>query len=264
MLRSLKNNMKIQNIIWDLSGTLFRPLAKEFDSNFAPNLSLLLYLWSGKNTITKYDQIALDILYKTEPQPKKAIILLHNGEPVPQIICLWLSGKISAREALKKTLDVYQKNINKTNLNYEEKELVKNMIKTSFDPKALAKSMQPIDKMKDLVDLCYKQKKYILFALSNWDSDSLKILSKSKHGHEVLKYFNLKNIVISAQAGFLKPEPGIYKYFVKKYNIKPNTSIFIDDQIENLTQAEKYGIIPIHFNNAKKVKEKLVYFNVIS
>ncbi len=63
--------------------------------------------------------------------------------------------------------------------------------------------------------------------------------------------------VISYEIKSVKPEPEIYDYLIKKYNINPYEAVFLDDSKANLEAAEKFGFKTIHVMDVPKALEEL-------
>lgn len=96
-----------------------------------------------------------------------------------------------------------------------------------------------------------KQKGYSIYLLSNC----------SKEAHDfIMKYDFIKLIdggVYSYELNVCKPEEKIYIELLKKYNIKSEESIFIDDSKDNIKASIELGFYRIVFDKLEKVKEKL-------
>ncbi len=56
-------------------------------------------------------------------------------------------------------------------------------------------------------------------------------------------------IFISAEMGFAKPDPAIYKAVIDSLDQDPSELIFIDDFVENVKAAREAGLNAIHFRN---------------
>jgi epoxide hydrolase-like predicted phosphatase len=69
-------------------------------------------------------------------------------------------------------------------------------------------------------------------------------------------------VIISCDMGMRKPNIDIYELVLKKLNINPEESIFIDNQEWNLIPAHKMGIKTILFIDNKKTKEQLAHFGI--
>ena len=63
--------------------------------------------------------------------------------------------------------------------------------------------------------------------------------------------------VVSAVVKQIKPDEEIYTTLLKKYNLIPEESVFIDDKAENIQTAKALKIKGIQFTNIKDVKNKL-------
>ena len=109
----------------------------------------------------------------------------------------------------------------------------------------------PIDaSVKVLSEL--KDKGILLYVLSNWSAETYPI---AEERFDFLRWFDGK--IISGEAGIVKPDHEIYKLLIKKYDINPQNTIFIDDKEENVKAAELLGIKGIHFQNATKLRQDL-------
>ena len=66
----------------------------------------------------------------------------------------------------------------------------------------------------------------------------------------------------SQKVGLRKPNPQIYKLILKKLNVKPKNSVFIDDRDWNLIPAHRLGMKTILFQDAEQLKKDLTKFGV--
>ena len=65
-------------------------------------------------------------------------------------------------------------------------------------------------------------------------------------------------VILSSQVGFVKPQPEIYKYALKKAKVVPEKILFIDDKPDNIEVAKAFGWQGYVFNTdqpQKSVKE---------
>ena len=94
--------------------------------------------------------------------------------------------------------------------------------------------------------------KYKLYALTNWSAETFPI---------ALERFDFLNkfegIVVSGAEKTRKPFPRIYELLLDRYQIKPEKAVFIDDNFENVSAAEKVGINGIHFKSATQLMKEL-------
>lgn len=100
-----------------------------------------------------------------------------------------------------------------------------------------------------------KEKGYKLYILSNFHREAFLEIERKC---EFKKYFDGK--VVSYDVKLLKPEKEIYEELLKRYNLNPEETLFIDDTLANTEGAEKLGISTIHLINKEKLKEELEKF----
>jgi epoxide hydrolase-like predicted phosphatase len=102
-----------------------------------------------------------------------------------------------------------------------------------------------------------KKRGFKLYYLSNFPLD---IFDEVSTGYFFFKHFD--GGLISAEAKFSKPDPGIYKILFEKYSILPEESLFIDDNEKNVRVAESLGMKGIFTNGSleisKEIEEALV------
>jgi len=83
---------------------------------------------------------------------------------------------------------------------------------------------------------------YKIYALTNWSAE------KWDEGIKLFPFFNdFDGVVVSGQEGMRKPFLDIYKLILKRYNIDPKKTIFIDDNRENIEAANLLKINGIHY-----------------
>ncbi len=105
-----------------------------------------------------------------------------------------------------------------------------------------------------VIELIEKLKKnYKIGLLSNAPSKYLRGIL-NKHCHNDL--FDV--VVISSEVRLIKPSAEAFHHILNKLKSKPEETVFVDDNIDNVQAAEKLGIIGIHFENGQQLKvEKL-------
>lgn len=115
----------------------------------------------------------------------------------------------------------------------------------------------PIDQT---VELLYDLKqfgKYKLLALTNWSAESFPV---ALDRYEFLSWFD--GILVSGEEKMKKPDPAIFHLLVERYDIKPATSLFIDDNIKNIDSAAELGFHCLHFvnidDNIKTLRNRLL------
>ncbi len=108
-----------------------------------------------------------------------------------------------------------------------------------------------------LLDQLKKANTQRLYALTNWSAESFPVALQR---YDFLQHF--EGIIVSGEEKIIKPNSKIYKILLDRYQINPKQSIFIDDNLQNVQAAEKFGINGIHFKSAYQLKEDLVKFGI--
>ena len=92
----------------------------------------------------------------------------------------------------------------------------------------------------------------VIYGLTNWSSETFPTVQKT------YRIFSLiDKIVVSGEVKQLKPNPEIFHTLLNKFNLKPEESLFIDDNLKNVEGAKAVGINALRFENATKLKEDL-------
>lgn len=97
-----------------------------------------------------------------------------------------------------------------------------------------------------------KEKGYNIYILSNYSEF---LFSLHTDGLPFWQYVDGK--VVSYEIHKIKPEPEIYKYLLKKYNLKGEECLFFDDRRENCEGAEKCGIPAVLVTSEDQFLSKL-------
>lgn len=92
-----------------------------------------------------------------------------------------------------------------------------------------------------------------LYFLSNFPLDFFEEVKKE---YDFFKYFN--GGIISAEVGCSKPDNGIFKIFLEKYNLVPEECLYIDDIEINVKAAESIGMKGIHLAGTDSLEKKLI------
>lgn len=101
--------------------------------------------------------------------------------------------------------------------------------------------------LKELKDRGFK-----LYFLSNVNPVDL------KYDKDNFSIFDLVDgEVYSCDVGYVKPEKYIYEIILEKYNLIPDESIFIDDNIKNVEAATNIGINSIYHRSLEGTKEEV-------
>ncbi len=99
-------------------------------------------------------------------------------------------------------------------------------------------TIRPTEKLIDEL----KAAGYKLYVLSNMSREFIDFLRKQK------VYENFDGDVVSCEVGIVKPMPEIYDLLLKRFDLDPTETIFIDDRKENVDAAAAKGIATFHFD----------------
>lgn len=116
--------------------------------------------------------------------------------------------------------------------------------------------LRPIE---DAVEVLTKLKKngYNIYYLSNFHELAFKEVTTKNNFFELFD-----GGVVSYAEKLIKPEEEIYNLILKRYNLNPRETIFIDDTKSNVDGASKLGIKAIFLDNPKKLRENLISLKV--
>lgn len=64
-------------------------------------------------------------------------------------------------------------------------------------------------------------------------------------------------IIISAEEGVIKPDEEIYQIAMDRLDTKPEQTLFIDDYLENVQSAERFGMKVVHFTENQQAMQKI-------
>lgn len=106
---------------------------------------------------------------------------------------------------------------------------------------AVPPSLSPIQATIDLIEELGKTRNR-LFVLSNMQLASIAHLEQH---HDIWGLFD--GVVISSRIQMVKPEHQIYEYLLRRHQLEPAETVFIDDMPENLAAASIFGIQTIRF-----------------
>lgn len=96
------------------------------------------------------------------------------------------------------------------------------------------------------------EKQFRIFALTNWSAETFPIALKR---FDFLRLFD--DILVSGVEKMRKPQLSFYRLMFNRFNIKPEETLFIDDNHRNILAAESLGIACIHLPPGKSLKGEL-------
>ena len=97
-----------------------------------------------------------------------------------------------------------------------------------------------------------KSKGYHLFILSNYATWPLEV---TKPDMAFLK--NMEGEIWSCDVKVIKPEPEIYEILLSRFHLKPEETVFMDDNPRNCEAARKAGMHSFVFENFKQAAAEL-------
>ncbi|WP_234111630.1 MULTISPECIES: HAD family hydrolase [Chryseobacterium] len=95
--------------------------------------------------------------------------------------------------------------------------------------------------------------RYELFGLTNWSAETFPYALEN---YDFFKIFNGK-IVVSGAEKLIKPDPKIWAVLMKRYDLKAEESVFIDDNAKNIEVAKTLGFTTVHVTENGNLKSDL-------
>lgn len=99
---------------------------------------------------------------------------------------------------------------------------------------------------------------YKVVALTNWSAETFPVALER---FEFLQWF--EGILVSGEEKTRKPFPEIYTLCMQRFNLDPNASLFIDDNVHNIRAANALGIHCIHFQSPEQLAMALNDKNIL-
>lgn len=94
---------------------------------------------------------------------------------------------------------------------------------------------------------------YELFGLTNWSHETFPYALAN---YDFFQLFEGK-IVVSGEEKLIKPDPKIWYVLLERYHLKPEESVFIDDNAKNIEVAKSLGFISVHVKEDTNLKVEL-------
>lgn len=154
------------------------------------------------------------------------ILTNPNGSQVVTDICL---GKVSEDEIWRLMAEQWQVSPN----------LIKRLRRQVFSKSQLNRKM-----VNFLAEL---QQDYQTGILSNAGDQTRMLMEKV---FKLDRY--VEDIIISAEEGVVKPDPAIYQIAMDRLNARPETTLFLDDYLENVLSARDFGMKAVQFFNNRQ------------
>ena len=109
----------------------------------------------------------------------------------------------------------------------------------------------PIRQSVEMMDALRRQS-IPLYALTNWSTETFALV---RPVFEFLNWF--EGIVVSGEEKLVKPDPAFYRVLFERYDLRPESLLFIDDSQTNIRTAEALGMDAVHFTSPNVLSEAL-------
>lgn len=116
-----------------------------------------------------------------------------------------------------------------------------------------------------LIDKLYEPREIDIFKKLKERYKNIKIIIATNHISLVRNFIEktfesvyLDDILISSEMHKIKPNPEFYEFILKKYKIKPNELLFVDDNIDNINSAKKIGIETIKIDKNSNIFAEII------
>ena len=110
----------------------------------------------------------------------------------------------------------------------------------------------PIESGMRVLDAVMNAKKFKVYGLTNWSAETF---PGTFNKYKFLQKF--EGIVVSGEEQMIKPEKGIYLTLIERYNLVPEETFFMDDNIQNVETALSRGINAVQFTGTDKNLEQI-------
>lgn len=89
--------------------------------------------------------------------------------------------------------------------------------------------------------------KFKIYGLTNWSAETF------PYAYNTFKFLqSFEGIVVSGEEKMIKPEKGIYLTLLERYNLVPEETFFMDDNVRNVETALSRGIHALQFTGSKE------------
>ncbi len=101
------------------------------------------------------------------------------------------------------------------------------------------------------------RRRYPLYCLSNVDKTTTHYLQGRYHLYDLFD-----GSILSWEAGMRKPEMGIYELAIRRFNLTPERTLYIDDKEPYLIPASQAGFRTIPFRSPEELEAEMLAFGV--
>ena len=115
------------------------------------------------------------------------------------------------------------------------------------------------DAIPGTVEILYELKeKYKIYGLTNWSAETFPI---ALNRFEFFEVFD--GILVSGKEKLIKPDVKIFELMMERFGLKPENSLFIDDNLKNVEASRNFGIETIHFTNPEDLRKELAALGIL-
>jgi 2-haloacid dehalogenase len=91
-----------------------------------------------------------------------------------------------------------------------------------------------------------------VYALTNWSGETFGL---ARERFPFLGWFD--GIVVSGEERLTKPDERIFRLLLERFDLDPESTVFIDDNMANVEQAHRLGMDAIQFTDAADLRLEL-------
>ncbi|MBK8175392.1 MAG: HAD family phosphatase [Rhodospirillales bacterium] len=97
-----------------------------------------------------------------------------------------------------------------------------------------------------------------LYALTNFSAEKFPLVRRR---FDVFALFD--GFVVSGEVGLVKPDPGIYRHLLRRFDLEPASCLFIDDVAANVEGARAVGLRAEPFRGAEALRADLERYAIL-
>jgi 2-haloacid dehalogenase len=97
-----------------------------------------------------------------------------------------------------------------------------------------------------------------LLALTNWAAETF---PRARARFGFLDRF--EGIVVSGEERAVKPDPRLFGILLRRYQLEPQRTVFVDDSPTNVAAAAELGLIALRFEGAARLRDDLSRFGLL-
>jgi len=76
-------------------------------------------------------------------------------------------------------------------------------------------------------------------------------------------FARLRDVVVSAEEGLIKPDPAIFEVALERAGLDPHELLFVDDSAQNIEAAHGMGFAVHHFTDPAALRPAIVNFGLL-